>query len=70
MTRVDIYVNGAAAGQAQLQGDGSYKLTITQPTTGSTLEDRGTRVGGGLSIFILPYTITAPAAPSNVRIIK
>jgi DNA-binding beta-propeller fold protein YncE len=70
MTRVDIYVNGAAAGQAQLQGDGSYKLTITQPTTGSTLEARGTRVGGGLSIFILPYTITAPAAPSNVRIIK
>jgi len=69
MTRVDIYVNGAAVAQAQLQADGSYKATITQPTGVTSMEARGSRVGGGVSIFIQPLT-TAPAAPQNLRIIR
>jgi hypothetical protein len=70
MTRVDIYVNGAAVAQAQLQADGSYKATIAQPTGATSMEARGTRTGGGTSIFIQPLTTTAPAAPQNLRIIR
>jgi YVTN family beta-propeller protein len=71
MSRVDLYVNGAAAGQAQPQPDGTYRATITLPA-GATLEARGTRVGGGLSILAVspPTSLSPPGAPSNLRIIR
>jgi YVTN family beta-propeller protein len=49
MSRVDLYVNGALSAQAQLQADGSYLATIQIPS-GATLEARGTRAAGGISI--------------------
>ena len=70
MSRVDIYVNGVAMAQAIQQADGSYKATFTMPSGSTSMEARGTRVGGGLSIVILPLTTTPPAAPSGLRIIK
>jgi hypothetical protein len=71
MTRVDVYVNGVAAAQAQTQPDGTYRATITLPS-GATLEARGTRTGGGLSILTLspPTGLSPPGAPSNLRIIR
>jgi len=68
MTRVDLYVNGVVAAQAQLQADGSYKATITLPV-GSSVEARGTRVAGGLTITSATG-LAAPAAPTGLRIIK
>jgi len=72
MTRVDIFVNGVAVAQAQPQPDGSYRATVTLPS-GSTLEARGTRATGGLSILAQsPPTpgFTAPAPPTGLRIIR
>jgi YVTN family beta-propeller protein len=68
MTRVDIYVNGLLASQALRQPDGSYKATITLPV-GSSVEARGTRAAGGLSISSA-MLLAAPSAPTGLRIIK
>jgi len=73
MSRVDLYVNGVASGQAVLQANGTYKATVTLPTGSSSLEARGTRSAGGLSILAASLSLTAPpppAAPQNLRIIK
>jgi YVTN family beta-propeller protein len=68
MTRVDLYVNGLLASQALRQPDGSYKATITLPA-GSSMEARGTRAAGGLSISSA-MLLAAPSAPTGLRIIK